>query len=68
MAASLGQIGSVSYYVFYFMLSLELLLNYGLSSDIPCAQNCTCTGDSVDCSNLDLTNIPQDLPAGTISM
>ncbi|KAG5274497.1 hypothetical protein AALO_G00136970 [Alosa alosa] len=68
MAASLGQIGSVSYYVFYLMLSLELLLNYGLSADIPCAQNCTCTGDSVDCSNLDLTDIPQDLPAGTISI
>lgn len=68
MAASLGQIGSVSYYAFYLMLSLELVLNYGLSADIPCAQNCTCNGDTVDCSNLDLTYIPQDLPAGTISM
>ncbi|KAL2091401.1 hypothetical protein ACEWY4_013664 [Coilia grayii] len=68
MAASLGQIGSVSYYVFYLMLSLELLLKFGLSADILCAQNCTCTGNSVDCSNLDLTDIPQDLPGGTISI
>ncbi|XP_063071016.1 leucine-rich repeats and immunoglobulin-like domains protein 1 [Engraulis encrasicolus] len=68
MAASLGQIGSVSYYLFYLMLSLELLLKCGLCEDVLCATNCTCTGNSVDCSNLDLTDIPHDLPGGTISI
>uniref|UniRef100_A0A8C9XPG0 Leucine rich repeats and immunoglobulin like domains 1 n=1 Tax=Sander lucioperca TaxID=283035 RepID=A0A8C9XPG0_SANLU len=32
---------------------------------LPCAQNCTCNGDSVDCSNLELTATPLDLP-GTV--
>uniref|UniRef100_A0A8C8JDZ4 Ig-like domain-containing protein n=1 Tax=Oncorhynchus tshawytscha TaxID=74940 RepID=A0A8C8JDZ4_ONCTS len=68
MAASLGRIGSVSHYGFYLVLSLELLINYGLSSDLPCAQNCTCTGDSVDCSHLDLTDTPLDLPIQTVAL
>lgn len=66
MAASLGQIGPVSYYVFYLILCLELLIDSGLSSDLPCAQNCTCTSNLVDCSNLDLTDTPQDLPVQTV--
>ncbi|XP_056128945.1 leucine-rich repeats and immunoglobulin-like domains protein 1 [Lampris incognitus] len=68
MAASLGRIGYVSHLVFYLILSLELLINCGLSSDLPCAQNCTCTEDSVDCSNLDLTDTPPDLPVRTVSL
>ena len=68
MAASLGRMGSFSHYGFYLVLSLGLLLNYGLSSELPCAQNCTCTGDSVDCSYLDLTEIPLDLPDRTASL
>uniref|UniRef100_A0A8C7V287 Leucine rich repeats and immunoglobulin like domains 1 n=1 Tax=Oncorhynchus mykiss TaxID=8022 RepID=A0A8C7V287_ONCMY len=68
MAASLGRIGSVSHFGFYLVLSLELLINYGLSSDLPCAQNCTCTGDSVDCSHLDLTDTPLDLPIQTVAL
>uniref|UniRef100_UPI003AAC47EF leucine-rich repeats and immunoglobulin-like domains protein 1 n=1 Tax=Centroberyx gerrardi TaxID=166262 RepID=UPI003AAC47EF len=68
MAASLGRIGYVSHYVFYLVLSVELLISYGLSSDLPCAQNCTCSGDSVDCSNLELTATPLDLPARTVSL
>ncbi|XP_036387599.1 leucine-rich repeats and immunoglobulin-like domains protein 1 isoform X2 [Megalops cyprinoides] len=66
MAASQGQVLSVSYYVFYLILCLELIIDFGLSSDLPCALNCTCTGDSVDCSNLDLTDTPQDLPVQTV--
>ncbi|XP_030632873.1 LOW QUALITY PROTEIN: leucine-rich repeats and immunoglobulin-like domains protein 1 [Chanos chanos] len=66
MAASLGLIGSVSYYIFYLVVSLELLINYGLSSDIPCPHNCTCSVDTVDCSNLYLTDIPEDLPIRTV--
>uniref|UniRef100_A0A673ZAW1 Leucine rich repeats and immunoglobulin like domains 1 n=1 Tax=Salmo trutta TaxID=8032 RepID=A0A673ZAW1_SALTR len=68
MAATLGRIGSVSHYGFYLVLSLELLINYGLSSALPCAQNCTCTGDSVDCSHLDLTETPLDLPIQTVAL
>nr|XP_020448576.1 leucine-rich repeats and immunoglobulin-like domains protein 1 isoform X2 [Monopterus albus]XP_020448577.1 leucine-rich repeats and immunoglobulin-like domains protein 1 isoform X3 [Monopterus albus] len=30
--------------------------------------NCTCSGDSVDCSNLELTATPLDLPARTVSL
>ncbi|XP_030585862.1 leucine-rich repeats and immunoglobulin-like domains protein 1 isoform X3 [Archocentrus centrarchus] len=41
---------------------------YGLSSDTPCAQNCTCSGDSVDCSDLGLTATPLDLPVRTVSL
>nr|XP_046168710.1 leucine-rich repeats and immunoglobulin-like domains protein 1 isoform X1 [Oncorhynchus gorbuscha] len=68
MAAPLERIGSGSHYGFYLVFSLELLINYGLSSDLPCAQNCTCNGDSVDCSNLDLTDTPLDLPIRTVSL
>uniref|UniRef100_A0A674E114 Leucine rich repeats and immunoglobulin like domains 1 n=1 Tax=Salmo trutta TaxID=8032 RepID=A0A674E114_SALTR len=68
MAAPLERIGSVSHYGFYLVFSLELLINYGLSSDLPCAQNCTCNGDSVDCSHLDLTDTPLDLPIRTVSL
>uniref|UniRef100_A0A4W6FDW5 Leucine rich repeats and immunoglobulin like domains 1 n=1 Tax=Lates calcarifer TaxID=8187 RepID=A0A4W6FDW5_LATCA len=65
MAASLGRFGYVSRCVFYLILTVELFNSYGLSSDLPCAQNCTCDGDSVDCSNLELTATPLDLPART---
>ncbi|KAA0707803.1 Leucine-rich repeats and immunoglobulin-like domains protein 1 [Triplophysa tibetana] len=68
MAAWLGRMGSLSYYVFYWVLTLELLINYGLSSDAPCPQNCTCTLDTTDCSNLDMTDVPQDLPRGTVHL
>ncbi|XP_073324930.1 leucine-rich repeats and immunoglobulin-like domains protein 1 [Pagrus major] len=68
MAASLGRFGYVSRCVFYLILSVELLISYGLSSDLPCALNCTCDGDSVDCSSLELTATPLDLPVRTVSL
>ncbi|XP_078104045.1 leucine-rich repeats and immunoglobulin-like domains protein 1 [Sander vitreus] len=68
MAASLGRFGYLSCCVFYLILSVELFISYGLSSDLPCAQNCTCNGDSVDCSNLELTATPLDLPVRTVSL
>uniref|UniRef100_A0A8C2Z2L5 Leucine rich repeats and immunoglobulin like domains 1 n=1 Tax=Cyclopterus lumpus TaxID=8103 RepID=A0A8C2Z2L5_CYCLU len=68
MAASLGRFGYVSPCVFYFILSAELFASYGLSSGVPCAQNCTCSGDSVDCSGLELTATPLDLPPNNISL
>uniref|UniRef100_A0AAQ4PNU9 Leucine rich repeats and immunoglobulin like domains 1 n=1 Tax=Gasterosteus aculeatus aculeatus TaxID=481459 RepID=A0AAQ4PNU9_GASAC len=68
MAASLGRIGSVSPGVFYLLLSLELLAGPGLGSPLPCAQNCTCDGDSVDCSDRELTAAPLDLPVRTVSL
>uniref|UniRef100_A0A8C4I0R4 Leucine-rich repeats and immunoglobulin-like domains 1 n=1 Tax=Dicentrarchus labrax TaxID=13489 RepID=A0A8C4I0R4_DICLA len=68
MAASLGRFGFVSRCVFYFILSDQLLISYGQSSDLPCAQNCTCNGDSVDCSDLELTATPLDLPVRTVSL
>nr|XP_046240512.1 leucine-rich repeats and immunoglobulin-like domains protein 1 [Scatophagus argus] len=68
MAASLGRFGHVSRCVFYLILSAELFISYGLSSDLPCAQNCTCSGDSVDCSGLELTATPLDLPVRTVSL
>uniref|UniRef100_A0A8C2X9D0 Leucine rich repeats and immunoglobulin like domains 1 n=1 Tax=Cyclopterus lumpus TaxID=8103 RepID=A0A8C2X9D0_CYCLU len=68
MAASLGRFGYVSPCVFYFILSAELFASYGLSSGVPCAQNCTCSGDSVDCSGLELTATPLDLPVRTASL
>ncbi|XP_054880745.1 leucine-rich repeats and immunoglobulin-like domains protein 1 [Poeciliopsis prolifica] len=68
MAPSLGPLGCVSRCVFYLMLSLELLSCFGLSSDAPCPQNCTCSGDSVDCSGLELTVPPADLPVWTVSL
>lgn len=68
MAASLGRIGSVSPGVFYLLLSLELLAGPGLGSPLPCAQNCTCDGDSVDCSDRELAAAPLDLPVRTVSL
>lgn len=68
MAAFLGRFGYVSRCIFYLILSLELLISYGLGSDLSCAQNCTCNGDSVDCSNLELTATPLDLPVRTVSL
>ncbi|XP_047204796.1 leucine-rich repeats and immunoglobulin-like domains protein 1 [Girardinichthys multiradiatus] len=68
MAASLGRLGCVSRCVFYLMLSLELSNSFGLCSDAPCPQNCTCRGDSVDCSGLELTVPPLDLPVRTVSL
>uniref|UniRef100_A0A7N8YIM1 Leucine-rich repeats and immunoglobulin-like domains 1 n=1 Tax=Mastacembelus armatus TaxID=205130 RepID=A0A7N8YIM1_9TELE len=65
MAASPGRFGYVSVYVFYLILAAELLKSYGSGSEVPCAQNCTCSGDSVDCSSLELTAAPPDLPVGT---
>ncbi|KAM8756384.1 leucine-rich repeats and immunoglobulin-like domains protein 1 [Acanthopagrus schlegelii] len=68
MAASLGRFGYVSRCVFYLILSAELLITYGLSSELPCALNCTCDGDSVDCSGLELTATPLNLPVRTVSL
>ncbi|XP_071349627.1 leucine-rich repeats and immunoglobulin-like domains protein 1 [Trachinotus anak] len=68
MAASLGRFGYVSRCVFYLILTVELFTSRGSGSDLPCAQNCTCSGDSVDCSNLELTATPLDLPARTVSL
>ncbi|KAM9409703.1 leucine-rich repeats and immunoglobulin-like domains protein 1 [Pholidichthys leucotaenia] len=65
MAAFLGRFGCVSRFVFCLILSVELFSCSGLSSDSPCAQNCTCSGDSVDCSGLELTETPLDLPVRT---
>ncbi|XP_061779809.2 leucine-rich repeats and immunoglobulin-like domains protein 1 isoform X1 [Nerophis lumbriciformis] len=68
MAASPGRFGYTSPCVFYFYFSLQLLTNLGLSSELQCVQNCTCNGDSVDCSNLQLTAAPVDLPVRTVSL
>uniref|UniRef100_A0A3Q0RMP5 Leucine rich repeats and immunoglobulin like domains 1 n=1 Tax=Amphilophus citrinellus TaxID=61819 RepID=A0A3Q0RMP5_AMPCI len=68
MAAFLGRFGYVSRCIFYLILSVEFFKSYGLSSDTPCAQNCTCSGDSVDCSDLGLTATPLDLPVRTVSL
>ncbi|XP_028261221.1 leucine-rich repeats and immunoglobulin-like domains protein 1 [Parambassis ranga] len=68
MAALPGRFGYVSRCVFYLMLTVELFNSYGLSSDLPCAQNCTCNGDSVDCSDRELTATPLDLPVRTVSL
>uniref|UniRef100_A0A096MH98 Leucine rich repeats and immunoglobulin like domains 1 n=1 Tax=Poecilia formosa TaxID=48698 RepID=A0A096MH98_POEFO len=38
------------------------------SSDAPCPQNCTCSGESVDCSGLELIVPPVDLPVWTVSL
>ncbi|XP_037535174.1 leucine-rich repeats and immunoglobulin-like domains protein 1 [Nematolebias whitei] len=66
MAAALGRLGYVCRCVLYLM-SLELLATHGLSSGA-CAQNCTCSGDSVDCGSLELTAAPLDLPLWTVSL
>ncbi|XP_015240768.1 PREDICTED: leucine-rich repeats and immunoglobulin-like domains protein 1 [Cyprinodon variegatus] len=68
MAASLGRYGCGSRFVFYLILSLELLNTFGLCSDAPCPLNCTCSGDSVDCSGRELTVPPLDLPVRTVSL
>ncbi|XP_061639539.1 leucine-rich repeats and immunoglobulin-like domains protein 1 isoform X1 [Phyllopteryx taeniolatus] len=68
MAASPGRFGCASRCVFYFFFSLELFTTHGLSSELHCAQNCTCDRDSVDCSSLELTAPPADLPVRTISL
>ncbi|XP_058487122.1 leucine-rich repeats and immunoglobulin-like domains protein 1 [Solea solea] len=68
MAASPGRFGSVSVGVFCLFLTVELFGTYGLTSELPCAHNCTCSGDSVDCSSLELTATPLDLPARTVSL
>ncbi|XP_037107265.1 leucine-rich repeats and immunoglobulin-like domains protein 1 [Syngnathus acus] len=68
MAASSGRFGYPSLCVFYLFLSLELLISHGLTSELQCAQNCTCNGDSVDCSNLELAAPPVDVPVRTISL
>ncbi|XP_076012898.1 leucine-rich repeats and immunoglobulin-like domains protein 1 [Genypterus blacodes] len=68
MAASLGRFGYVFGFVFYLILSFGLLISYGLASDLHCARNCTCNGDSVDCSDLELTATPLDLPTWTVSL
>ncbi|XP_006630714.3 leucine-rich repeats and immunoglobulin-like domains protein 1 [Lepisosteus oculatus] len=66
MAATLGQIGLLPYYFLQLIFLLKLPVHFGLSTDLPCALNCTCTNDLVDCSNLGLTDIPQDLPVHTV--
>ncbi|XP_027011644.2 leucine-rich repeats and immunoglobulin-like domains protein 1 isoform X1 [Tachysurus fulvidraco] len=63
MAAALGHI---SYYVFYSLVTMELFIVHGSSSDLPCSQNCTCTSDATDCSHRKLTDIPKDLPDRTV--
>uniref|UniRef100_H3D0N2 Leucine rich repeats and immunoglobulin like domains 1 n=1 Tax=Tetraodon nigroviridis TaxID=99883 RepID=H3D0N2_TETNG len=40
----------------------------GTSWDSACAQNCSCSGDRVDCSGRALTAAPPDLPARTASL
>nr|XP_057937066.1 leucine-rich repeats and immunoglobulin-like domains protein 1 isoform X2 [Doryrhamphus excisus] len=67
MAASPGRFGCASR-VFYLFLALQLCIAGGRSSELRCVQNCTCEGDSVDCSNLQLTAPPVDLPARTVSL
>ncbi|KAJ0023391.1 hypothetical protein NQD34_003290 [Periophthalmus magnuspinnatus] len=68
MAATLGKFGFVFRFLFYLIFIPELLTSYGMGSEVLCAQNCTCNGDSVDCSNLGLTALPLDLPVGTVSL
>ncbi|RVE72757.1 hypothetical protein OJAV_G00044530 [Oryzias javanicus] len=68
MAAPLGPFGFVCSLVLYLMLSVGLWNRGGLGSELPCAQNCTCDGDSVDCSRVELTSTPLDLPARTVSL
>lgn len=68
MAASLGRFGSDPRCVLYLILSVEVIVSSGISSDLPCALNCTCNGDWVDCSSRELTATPPDLPARTVSL
>ncbi|CAN9512542.1 unnamed protein product [Ophioblennius macclurei] len=72
MAAPPGRLGFMSacvfYYYYYLILSLQLFHGSALSSDASCPSNCTCDGDSVDCSSLELTATPPDLPVRTVSL
>ncbi|XP_077386151.1 leucine-rich repeats and immunoglobulin-like domains protein 1 [Festucalex cinctus] len=68
MAAPPGRFGYTSRCVFYLFFTLELFISHGLSSELQCAQNCTCNEDSVDCSNLEQTAPPVDLPVRTVSL
>ncbi|XP_034023058.1 leucine-rich repeats and immunoglobulin-like domains protein 1 [Thalassophryne amazonica] len=68
MAAPPGRFGDIFRCVFYLILSAQLFITYGVSSDFPCAQNCTCSEGSVDCSNLELTAVPVDLPVRTVAL
>ncbi|XP_051932410.1 leucine-rich repeats and immunoglobulin-like domains protein 1 [Hippocampus zosterae] len=70
MAVSPGPFGYASRCLFYLFFSLRLLNSHGLTSEWQCAHNCTCHGDSVDCSHLEQAAAapPGDLPAGTISL
>ncbi|KAG7495349.1 leucine-rich repeats and immunoglobulin-like domains protein 1 [Solea senegalensis] len=68
MAASPGRFGSVCVGVFCLFLTVQVFGTDGFTSELPCAQNCTCSGDSVDCSSLELTATPLDLPARTVSL
>ncbi|KAM8868367.1 leucine-rich repeats and immunoglobulin-like domains protein 1 [Synchiropus picturatus] len=68
MAASPGRLGTLQRSLLYPVLTLGLLLGGGWSSDVPCAQNCTCDGDSVDCRHAQLTAVPLDLPVRTVSL
>ncbi|XP_047438665.1 leucine-rich repeats and immunoglobulin-like domains protein 1 [Mugil cephalus] len=68
MAALLGRFGYESRRVFYLILTVVLFSSCGSASDSPCALNCTCSGDSVDCSYLELTATPLDLPVRTVSL
>uniref|UniRef100_A0A3B3QJH9 Leucine rich repeats and immunoglobulin like domains 1 n=1 Tax=Paramormyrops kingsleyae TaxID=1676925 RepID=A0A3B3QJH9_9TELE len=66
MAAWPGHMGSASWCVLYLLSSLGLLAGSG--SALLCPLNCTCEGDSVDCSGLGLTDTPQELPVRTRSL
>ncbi|CAL9705027.1 unnamed protein product [Knipowitschia caucasica] len=68
MEATLGRFGIVSRFILFVIFIPELLMSYGSGSEPLCAQNCTCSGDSVDCSRLGLTAVPLDLPVGTVSL
>ncbi|TWW61778.1 Leucine-rich repeats and immunoglobulin-like domains protein 1 [Takifugu flavidus] len=68
MAASLGRFGFDPRCVLYLILSVQVIVSSGISSDLPCALNCTCSGDWVDCSSRELTAAPPDLPARTVSL
>ncbi|MBN3311145.1 LRIG1 protein, partial [Amia calva] len=68
MAASVGRVGLLPYYFVLLIASAEPLAGPGLARAVPCARNCTCTGDLVDCSHMGLTGTPADLPAHTASL
>lgn len=68
MAASLGRFGFDPRCVLYLILSVEVIASSGVSSELPCARNCSCSGAWVDCSGRELTETPPDLPARTQSL